>query len=106
MDIMKELIDQLWFALPFGFWAIAGLVAHTLQTGWPGWKEWLVQLVVVFISGATIGLLLSETGMSTFVLCGICSCIGMSGGKIVQDLNTWAKRRVEKIITGENKDSE
>ena len=106
MERLKELIDQLWFVLPFGFWAIAGLVAHTLQTGWPGWKNWIVQLVSVFIAGATVGLLLAATGMDEFVKCGICSCVGMSGGKIVQDLQTWARRRAERIIVGENASKE
>ena len=101
MDRFKELIDQLWFTIPFGFWAIAGYVAHTLQSPWPGWRNWTVQLVTVFIAGATVGLLLAEAGMSEFVKCGICSCVGMSGGKIIQDLQTWMRRKAEKIIVGE-----
>ena len=101
MDRLKEIIEQIWFVLPFGIWASLGYMCLVLQTSWPGWKMWLSQCIIAFLSGATFGLLLADTGMSTFMLCGICSCVGISGGKIVEDLAKWARRRAEKIVTGD-----
>ena len=101
MERLNSLIEQFWAVLPFGFWAAAGYLAHVLQTGWPGWRMWLSQLAVCFLCGATVGMLLQGAGLNEFTLYGICSCVGMSGGKIVEDLTKWSRRRAEKIITGE-----
>ena len=103
MNRWRDLIDQFWFVLPFAFWAGVGFMAHTLQAGWPGWRVWLSQLVTAFVAGATVGMLLQDVGISEFALYGICSCVGMSGGKIVEDLAKWARRRAEKVIAGDLK---
>ena len=102
MEKWKGMIDQFWFVLPFAVWAAVGFIAHTLQTGWPGWKTWLSQLVAACIAGMIMGMLLQNTGMDDYMVNGIVACTGMSGGKLVEDIAKWTRRRAEKIITGEN----
>lgn len=106
MEKWKDMIEQFWAILPCGIWAAVGYLAHVLQTGWPGWKLWLSQLVTALIAGPTVGMLLKGTDLNEYVIYGICSCVGMSGGKVVEDLATWSRRRAEKIITGETDDKD
>ena len=106
MEKWKGIIDQFWFVLPFAVWSAVGFIAHTLQAGWPGWKTWLSQLVTAFLTGAIVGMLLQDMGISEWAMNGICACVGMSGGKLVEDIAKWARRRAEKIITGESKEED
>lgn len=101
MQKWNSFMDQFWYVLPLTAWAVIGWVARMMNSDWLGWKSSFASLVTSVAAAAIVGLLLDGAGLSENVLCGISGGIGWTGGKIMEDIIKWSRRRAEKIIAGD-----
>ena len=101
MQKWDQFMEQFWYVLPLSAWALIGCLARALNAEWQGWKSFLAAIATSFAAASIVGLLLDGAGLSENVLCGISGCIGWGGGRIMEDLIRWGRRRAERAIAGD-----
>lgn len=94
----KSFISQSIDVLPMVGVAIAGASLTCIHRHGLRWRDWFLMLSVSGFGAYIFGFAASDFGIPENAAFAMCGCIGLSGGKMVENFITRAQNRIGEMI--------